>query len=392
MDSIKSYELKHDSVLRHSLLRVRSLHQRCCRRGYRWNGIFLILASCGIFFRSDCTVFADEPFPRSKVLKQMQYWRSNCVNFSIKWRHSSPTELLKNDPNLTTDELQGNYALCEFFWDITNSSRTDSAVFKAGKSTGSQSWRVSTVDSIKSYQTFSIKDGKKTDSRIEIGDLNTAHPSISVLPLTGWMFPAGKRFLVDELELPENLPVDPNSGMPFLNFNEHKIVLDPDHGFLVKKVEKSAPGLCFEVHEYALVGDNLWLPIEGTYRLIRDGFDDWVMNWHVIDYKFNEVFEDVFSPPTPDKGDVVDDKISGKTYRHAFSQWDRLEEIATIAKQGARSWENSALPARPLHWWIVRASVLLLLVTVGATSLFYLFRCVLDQRIKKEPRDEIAKC
>ncbi len=296
-----------------------------------------------------------------EVQTALQNWSDTVFNLGIHWTSHSDMDVLPTlGPTATREQLDSWYSISSFYWTESGAWRYESSNYGDGKLVSFTVIGANAEEDLNFEGTFSVDGGRKQISRLTLNRFNTAMKSTGILPLTGWMRPGGRSWLVDEIALPERFETAPGSNCIQVNLGTDRIWLNADHGFLVDRLEFDVrDGIwSFKVTDYVEVLPGIWLPKAGEYSRPELGTTN-VTTWEVTDVRVNEVISaEIFLPPRPEKGTVVINELVGRTYRHDFSQWDRIREIASQAKRDARSWERGILRGRPPDWWVLRAGLL----------------------------------
>ena len=226
--------------------------------------------------------------------------------------------------------------------------------------------------------TYSHSNGVGVINKILLEPMtsNQAHSNIGVRPLHGWFGVGNSTWLPDLLKVAD-IPAIIDSPIVKCNYWGAQYELDRQHGNMPRKIV-TRPGEAgeerlFEVTDFQKLDNGIWLPKRGTNTREESG-KPVVVYWEVLDARINESLPvSTFRSPSAEKGTLIDDRTTGKTYHHAFSHWDRTREIADQAKREAPSYW-STYRSGPFSWWFIRCFVCLLTLLLVPASVRLLFR------------------
>lgn len=313
-----------------------------------------------------------------EFIRELRTWRKNITNLRLKWKQYSPDESRFGGYEIPDSEIEGYFATGEFIWEDTGSTMIDMQAFTNNVKSYQQTWGWSTVESMRYEATYSHSNGVGVINKILLEHMtsNQAQSQIAVLPLRGWYGVGNSTWLPDRLEIAD-LPATIDSPIVNCLYRGTQCELDRDHGNMPRIVRMRAGEAgeerLFEVTDFQKSQNGSWLPKRGTYTREELG-KPVVVYWEVLEARINEALRtDTFRPPPAQKGTVIDDRTTGKTYRHAFSHWDRTREIADQAKRDAPSYW-SAYRSRSFSWWLIRCFVCLLTLILVPASVRLLFR------------------
>ncbi len=312
---------------------------------------------------------------REVVMAELRNWRENVTSLKLTWRSHSDRDVRSVLGDSISQEVVDSYFNeLSFEWDEVDGLRIEIWGYERGVLHYHEAWGWAVNERISWKATYEVTDGMEKMRELKIGIMNSATPQgqIGIRPLLGWYLPQTAQWLPDVIELPEICEINETTG--WLSFEEsphQTLELSPKHGFMIARVTSKIDGQSSynTVQEYKEVAPGIWLPILG-YHSYPEGDTD-IRNtteWRVDIACINEpILITRFLPPEPDKGTVIENEISNKNYRHAFSQLDRMNEIAEMAVEGARSYQNPWLFGRTVAWWMQRGLVgLAILLIVSA--------------------------
>lgn len=313
-----------------------------------------------------------------EFIRELRAWRSKVTNLRLKWKQYSPDESRFGGYEISDSEIEGCFSIGEFIWEDTGSMMRDSTSFWKNVKSSQQTWGWSTVESMRFEATYIHSNGVGVINKILLEHMtsNQAKSIIGVEPLKGWYGVGNSTWLPDLLEV-SDLPATIDSTTVNCKYWGAQYELDRDHGNMPRKI-RTRPGEAgeeqlFEVTDFQKLANGMWLPKRGMDTREELG-KPVVVYWEVLDARINEFLPvDTFRPPPAEKGTVIDDRTTGKTYRHAFSHWDRTREIADQAKREAPSYW-STYRSRPFSWWLIRCFVCLLTLLLVPASMRLLYR------------------
>jgi len=312
-----------------------------------------------------------------EFIRELRGWRPKIANLRLKWKSFSPDESRYGGYAIPDSEIEGYYSIHEFIWDDSESTTTDKQSFRNNVSEYRHTWGRSTVEAMSFDATYDHSNGVGVISKILLEPITShhAHSSFDIRPLRGWFGVGNSTGLPDLLEVAD-LPAVIDSAIVKCRFRGAEYELDRNHGNLPKNI-RTRPGEASEerqeVTDFQKLDNGVWMPKRGTDTREELG-KPVVVYWEVLDARINESLPaNTFRPPSTEKGTLVDDRTTGKTYRHAFSHWDRTLEIADQAKREAPSyWSNYR--SMSFSWWLLRCFVCLLSLLLVPASVRLLLR------------------
>lgn len=302
-------------------------------------------------------------------INQLHNWRTRIVNVSLRWKQVSRDEVLFGGNVVPEDKLDGFYTLGDFAWEETGSMKIDIQTFRNNKCASRETWGWSKGDAIQYHAKYKISNEEPVPDRIVISQMTSdrARSTVGVMPLMG-CFDTNKSMWFTEI-LKESHVVKVDSDVVACDIYGQQIELDRLHGNMPKRVVHQ--NSVFEVKTHYELPAEIWLPKEGTYTRVELE-KPVVVNWEVFDVKVNQnLHPEVFQPPSAIKGTLIDNRITGKLQRHDFSHWERMNEIAEIAKVGAPSYANT-YSSRTTSWWLKRGGLAIL---IAVSLIFFAQKC-----------------
>lgn len=295
------------------------------------------------------------------IAQSLRQWRSSFVTVRLVWETWDPQLLqekgaLRPSPNDRFNREQ-------WIWSDVGGTRQDDWMYYRGQVVGRSSWGLDGRKLLLFRAEYGAKGANfEFLGKLLLNRMSSPKPKSShgVAPLITLYQPAedlwlGDSLAIDKAHLEKYDEVD---GVRYarLQIKKATVWLDPNHGYLVKRVvapQNGSPVQWFAVEEYLRVGQ-LWFPERGVHH---------DAHWLVTDVAVNEpLAANVFDPPAPVKGTLVTDGIKHIAYTYGSSQSEEGREraMAETAKKGMNDVPAPVSAVVPRSPWMSLSFALLL--------------------------------